>query len=343
MKKHKSLQIPKLKKRNGSFTKKLKKANESSAVPKSEKLRKKKNKKPGNPSKKIKKINDKTMSIENTNFGINPKTVSKLKLKDNKYNNSEDKKSSLKSLKKVNYENFQQKIKKINMLEFNDFELNTMNYKLALEIDKRTYFEYYLSLLRTKHPIVFSFFPAKDYNVFIIKMCLFFLSFVLYYFFNTLFFDFSIIHAIYKNNGNYDFFILLPNIILSFIITYILMIFIKLFFLSERDILKIKNENNLVQATNKVSGIQRWLIIKNFLYFIVSIIFLGFFWFYLSSFSAVYQNSQFHLIKNVFFSFGFGIIAPFLINLIPGIFRIYSLNNKNSQFSYKISLLVQLL
>ena len=135
----------------------------------------------------------------------------------------------------------------------------------------------------------------------------------------------------------------MPIILYCFIITYIIIIFIKFFILPERDILKIKNENNLDQAKSKESGILRWLLIKNILYFIISILFLIFFWYYLSTFCAVYPNSQVHLIKNVFISFGLGLIIPFFINLIPGIFRIISLKNKNAQFFYKISQLIQLL
>ena len=49
-------------------------------------------------------------------------------------------------------------------LSFNNYELNTFSYKKALIYDKRTCFEYYWSLLRTKNLILFSFFPIKDYN-----------------------------------------------------------------------------------------------------------------------------------------------------------------------------------
>ena len=36
-------------------------------------------------------------------------------------------------------------------LNFNDFEMNNLPYDSALKFDKRTYFQYYLSLIRTKH------------------------------------------------------------------------------------------------------------------------------------------------------------------------------------------------
>jgi hypothetical protein len=44
-------------------------------------------------------------------------------------------------------------------MNYNDYELNSLKYKYALKYDKRTYFQYYISLIRTKHPLMFAFFP----------------------------------------------------------------------------------------------------------------------------------------------------------------------------------------
>ena len=235
------------------------------------------------------------------------------------------------------------KIKILSILDFNDFELNTMDYKDALEIDKRTYFQYYKSLIKTKHPIIFSFCLRKDFNVFIIKICLFFFYFALYYAFNTLFFDLTVIHNIYKSEGNYDISFVLPSIIYSFLLSYIIFNFIKFFTLSERDLKKIKNEKTISKASERVPSIERCLIIKNVCYFILSILFLFIFWYYLSSFCALYKNSQVHLIKNTFISFVIGLIFPFFINLIPGIFRLLSLKRNNRECLYRTNLVLQLL
>ena len=64
---------------------------------------------------------------------------------------------------------------------FNDNELNSLTYYDALKYDKRTYFKYYLSLLKVKHLFIFSFCPNKDYNSPIIKFFLFFFLFNLPY------------------------------------------------------------------------------------------------------------------------------------------------------------------
>ncbi len=108
-----------------------------------------------------------------------------------------------KNKKKLKNQKFKQKIKEIKNI-YTDYELNTMTYELAIKNDKRTFSQYYISLIMKKHPILFSFFFTKDFNLNIIKLNLFFLSFSIYYFINALFFDESIIHQIYKDAGIYN-------------------------------------------------------------------------------------------------------------------------------------------
>jgi hypothetical protein len=228
---------------------------------------------------------------------------------------------------------------------FFNYSIIHIIYKDALEIDKRTYLEYYISLLKTKHPIIFSFCPIKDNNSLIIKICLFCLSFSIYYFFNTFFFTYNIIHKVYEDKGSYNISLFMPSIIFSFIFSYIINAFIKYFSLSERNLAELKNEKMNKKLFDKKAKIQRCLIIKYLCYFNISLIFLSFFWYYLSSFCAVYQNSQVYVIKNTFISFIIGLIYPFFINLFPGIFRLYSLKNKKvkRECIYKTSQFLQFL
>ena len=83
--------------------------------------------------------------------------------------------------------------------------------------------------------------------------------------------------------------------------------------------------------------------IKFAIFFILDLILLGFFLIYLSCFSAVYSNTQLHLIKDTFISFGTSFISPMGIYLLPGLFRIPSLKNKNREFLYRINQILQLL
>ena len=224
---------------------------------------------------------------------------------------------------------------------YNDFELNTLSYKEALEVDKRTYFQYYFSLLRAKHIFIFTFITKNDYNSFIIKICLFFFGFALYSTVNILFFNDSTMHKIYEDNGKFNFGYQIPQIIYSTIISSIINFIIRYFSLSEKDLLKIKHAKK--KRIIEFSKLIKCLRIKFSIFFIFSFIFLFLFWFYLSCFCSVYINTQRHAINDALISFGLSLLYPFLLNLIPGLFRIASLNSPNKQRNcmYKISQLLE--
>ena len=147
-------------------------------------------------------------------------------------------------------------------MNFNNYELNTFNYKKALIYDKRTCFEYYWALLRTKNLILFSFFPIRDYNSISIKICIFTLSFSVYYAINFSFFDGAMLHKIYEIGGKYDFIYFIPKICISLVISYAATIIIKLLFLSERNIAKIRAQPTLIKASEISDKVRRNLVIK---------------------------------------------------------------------------------
>ena len=227
-------------------------------------------------------------------------------------------------------------------LVFNDFELNTLKFEDALSYDKRTFCEYYMSLLKTKHPLIFSFCPIKDYNLMIIKLCIFCLSFSLYYSVNYFFFDEEAIHKIYKEGGKYDMEYFIPKISIAFAISHILSTIFKYIFLSERNILQVRMQPTLSKASDISWDVKRRLKIKYVIFYILGIIILGFFWILLSSFGAVYQNTQIIVIENTLISFALSLVYPFFINIFPCIFRLCSFNNK-SEYLYSFSKLLQLL
>ena len=311
----------------------------------SKKKNKNKNKNKANPLKKTK--NRKNVVINQVNININnsnSKSFNKLKLKDTDIFSPQSKKTSNNNAKLKKF-NKDKKMKKLNKVlpknKYSDIELNVMDYNDALLIDNRTYFQYYCSLLKTKHPLIFTFFSNKDYNSLIIKICLFSLSFAIYYAFNAIFFNYSIIHIIYKDGGSYNLSYLFPIIVYAFLISYYINVIIRIFSLSQRNLLELKNQKSIKQMNSLVPKVLRCLIIKYISYFVLSMIFLTFFWYYISSFGAVFQNSQVYLIKNTFISFALGLYYPFLIYLLPGIFRRLSLRSKNRKFMYTISIILQ--
>ena len=307
------------------------------------------------PKKKRKIVKDGKFSTKKskkleTNINNNNKYSSKVILKNSQNlsnpnpikNNNDIQFNNSENIKIVNiYKN--NKISKQSAIQYNDFELNTFSYMQAIQFDKRSFFEYYLSLLKTKHPIVFSFFPIKDYNLLIIKIDIFLLLFTFIYGINALFFNEYLIHKIFEEKGTYNFGYLIPQIIYSFIMSYSLYIVIRYFSLSERHIIKIKHEEIYIKANEKAENVKRCLIIQYICFYICGSVFLIFFWYYLSSFGAVFQNTQFYLIKNVLICSGFCFLFPFIINLLPAALRIISLKSKNKKWLYKFSTFIQII
>ena len=127
------------------------------------------------------------------------------------------------------------------ILEYNDSEKNELSYEKALKYDKRTFLQYYYSLLKIKHLFFFAFFPNKDYNSRIIKIFLFFFSFFTQLTINALYFTDDTMHKIYTDHGKFDFLYNIPQIVFSSLISYGLDSLIGYLSLSEPDVIRIKN------------------------------------------------------------------------------------------------------
>ena len=224
--------------------------------------------------------------------------------------------------------------------KFNDNELNALPYEKAIIIDKRNYFNYYFSLLKTKY-ILFTFFNNNDYNSKIIKIYLFLFTLALFLVTNALFFNNSAMHRIYILKGNYNLIIQMPIIIYSSIISFFISSIIKYLSLSENDIINLKFEINSVKE--KSEKILICLKIKFSLFFILTSILLILFWYYICCFCAIYRNTQIHLIKDYLISYGLSLLYPIIISLLPAILRIPSLKekNKDNEAMYKLSKLLQ--
>ena len=232
-----------------------------------------------------------------------------------------------------------------NIKNINDEELNTLEYEIAIIYDKRSYFQYYWSLLKKKQLILFAFLPANDYNLFTIKISLFLLAFSLYFTINGFFFSDDTMHKIHEDNGAFNIVYQIPQILYSTVISAIINAILKLLSLSEKNILLIKKEKNMNIAIKKSKNIERCINIKFAIFFILSIILLLFFWYFISCFCAVYTNTQTILIKDTLVSFGISMLYPFGLNLLPGMLRIPALRakNKDKKCIYKTSELIALI
>ena len=227
----------------------------------------------------------------------------------------------------------------------NDQEMDMLEYKKALEIDKRTYFQYYFSLLKKKHLILFAFYPNHDYNLVPLKISLFLLAFSLYFTMNGFFFSDETMHEIYEDNSSFNILIQIPIIIYSSCITSVINVILRQLSLSENNILSIKKEKDYLFAVKKSKNVLKCLLIKFFIYFLFSLLVLLFCWYFISCFCAVYSNTQKILITDSFISFGLSMLYPIGLNLLPGFFRIPALRakNKDKECLYKISKIIAII
>ena len=175
---------------------------------------------------------------------------------------------------------------------------------------------------------LFVFMSSKDYNLLSIKIGLLIFSFCLYFTVNAFFFTDKTMHKIYEDKGIFNFLYQLPQILYSTLISSVINIIIKYFALSEKSIINLKTIKNKLKAFEKSVELNRNLMIKFNLFYYISLLFLIFFWYYISTFCAVYKNTQIIFIKNTLSSFTLTLVYPFLLNLFPGIFRMSALKPK---------------
>ena len=260
--------------------------------------------------------------------------------------NTFNKKSTLRTLNKSNKKSRKRKLKKKilkrigRLLNYN--EMNNLSFKDALILDKRNYIQYYISLLKTTHSVLYIFY-TKDYNSKIIKISIQIFNLATLISVNSLFFNDATMHKIYIDYGSFNFLYQLPQIIYSTLIASGLNTLIQLLGLSEENIIKFKNKKSLSRHLDKkYNELIKVLKIKFTVFFILSISLLLLYWYYVTCFCGIYRNTQIHLLKDSLFSFITSLITPFGICLLTGLFRIKALKRK-SKILYEFSKILQMI
>ena len=291
-------------------------------------------------NKKGKEIIPKSKNSKNSkNLSIRVNNSNKVLLNNNHVERKSKRNSSNIIRQKINTKNNESK-------PDTDYELNWSSYENSIKFDKRTKCKYYFSLITSKQLFIFTFCSFNDYNSGIIKKFIFFLSFAVHYTVNALFFTESNLHQIYIDQGEYNFEYQSKFILFSFIIsTIILRLILQFLVLTDKDILEVKLQHTKNIAINMKKTKLKYMKIKFAIFFVLNLILLGFFWYYLTSFNAIYENTQVYLIINTLVSFGISLFYPFIINIFPMIIRFKSLHSKkkNQEYLYKISQIIQVI
>ena len=218
-----------------------------------------------------------------------------------------------------------------------DYELDNLDYQTAIESDKRSYCSYYWSLCKRKNILLYTFWPRNCFNILIIKIVLFIAFLGFCFGINGFFYTEKVLHKLYTNKGTYKFWSHLPHIIYSTIVSGVLTYLLRLLTVSENEIYKMKKN-----ANNKIEEGKKCIKIKLILFFILSVILTAFFWYFITCFCAIFHNSQIFYIIDSCITIGFCLVYPFILNLLPGAFRIPALRakNKDKSYLYEISLYI---
>ena len=184
-------------------------------------------------------------NINKVNSPKNKRNIITIEFNDNLSNSKND---LIKQNKKIEII----KLSNINNITLNDYELNSLPYEEALKIDKRRYYQYYFSLLKMKHLLIFTFYTNTDYNSRLIKISLFLFFFALYFTVNALFFTDSTMHKIYVDKGKLNLAYQIPQILYSTIISTIINYIVNYFSLTEKDIIKIKRSEDNNKTVSEI-------------------------------------------------------------------------------------------
>ena len=234
-------------------------------------------------------------------------------------------------------EEFQIKNKiKVKNKELSDFELNELEYEKAVKLDKRNFFQIYFAALKREHIIIFTFFSCNDLNLIYIKIARFFVLVATDMAMNVFFFNDETMHKIFVNYGKYDFVQQIPQILYSTILSQILEIFLCYLSMTDKYIYKIKNSQ---PNSKQIMILFRCINYKLIIFFIFTFLLFCFYWYIVSSFCAVYENTQIIFIKDSLSSFLLGIIYSLFIYLIPSGFRLCSIKSVKMKYKwlYKLS------
>ena len=226
--------------------------------------------------------------------------------------------------------------------DYDNFELNNLEYLPACDLDKRSFCQTYWSVLLREHIGIMTFLACKDHNIFYIKLIRFIIQFCTNFAMNGLFFSDESMHYLYVNNGEYSFVQKIPQLVFSLIAGHILEVILCYLSLTDAPFYEIKelSRNLTKESQEKILQIIKCLQKKIITFYLFTFILFLFYWYFISAFCAVYHNTQQVFIKDSFISFLTSMLDPFLTYAITTMLRAISLSScckKKFSFVYGMS------
>ena len=243
------------------------------------------------------------------------------------------------NLKKKKEKENEEKVDEEIILNMDNFQLNNLEYLDAVKYDKRPFLKTYWSVLMREHILLFTFLAWNDYNLFYIKIQRFLVLICTQFAMNGLFFTDESMHKA-NSDENYNFVQQLPEIIFSLVATHIIEVVLCFFSMTDKTIYNIKelakNKQNEEKILDEIKCMKRKIIG----FYIFTFLLFLFYWYFISAFCAVYQNTQKTFLLDSLISIIVQFIDPFFIYCFTTLLRYISLTkcaNKNAGCLYKTS------
>ena len=260
-------------------------------------------------------------NLSNKELLINNKIIPKYKIpeaKDENINKEKEKGNS-----EINEESQNKNL--------DNFELNNLEYDLAIKLDKRDFLEIYWSILKREHLIFFTFFVRNDYNITFIKFSRFIFLVCTDMALNVFFFADETMHKMFLDYGKYNFYQQIPQIVYSTLVSQLIELLLCFLSLTDKHFYEIKNLGN--SASYNVFKIIKCIKIKIAFFYCFTFIMFVFYWYVISCFCSVYENTQIAFIKDSISSFALGLLYPFVLYLMPATLRIIALRATKARCS----------
>ena len=225
--------------------------------------------------------------------------------------------------------------------EFSDSELNNLDLFDAIIFDKRTFLQMYWNQLKDKEGIINTFFDHDVLELIPIKSICFFLSAMLYFTLNALFYFEDLIAAEFNHKGpitvGYIFQNQIDRCIYAMLIgTVIDLVLACITGTKGRIKSLIRREKDPERFRDESVKIVKSLRTKILLFLIINFILTAFFWYYVSAFCYCYHNTQVNWLVGGVITWIFSLILPFIYCFLITLLRYIGLKCK-LETAYKIS------
>ena len=200
-----------------------------------------------------------------------------------------------------------------------------MEYAEACELDKRSFCTTYWSVLMREHLALVTFFAWKDYNLFYVKLDKFLILLCTDMTMNGLFFIHESMHKKYTVGEDFTFVQKIPQLLFTLVVAHILEVILCYLGMTDTHVYEIKELPNEKGKGEKIMDILDKIKRKLVAFFVFTFLLFLFYWYFISAFCAVYQNTQKIFLRDSLISFLTSMIDPFIIYGFTTILRTISL------------------